>query len=123
MEEKKRTAPVVQNGSGQMRLDGFPEDLITSFEAQQGSIAFFLNRGRANAISCRELETITGLPQRQITRKICAERRQGSPILSDTSGFWIAADEDELIRCVQALHARAGEIYRTANALEQIGGG
>ncbi len=122
MNEKEKTAPVVQNGSGQMRLDGFPEDLITSFEARQGSIAFFLNKGKANAISCRELEQITGLPQRQITRKICAERRQGSPILSDASGFWIAANEDELIRCVQALHARAGEIHRTARALEDLTG-
>jgi hypothetical protein len=80
-----------------------------------------LPRGRAGAITTRELAKITGQPPRDITKRVCSERRAGAPILSDPgAGFWLASDADELRRCTLALHRRATEIHRTARALESI---
>ena len=60
------------------------------------------NPEKANTISCRDPGRITGLLKRKITRQICAERRRGSPILSDPkAGFWIAENVEELHQCVQ----------------------
>ena len=52
--------------------------------------------------------------------RIQQERQSGAPILSDPSGYWIAENEAELRRCIKALHARAGEIHRTAQELERL---
>ena len=118
------------DGSGQqIALPGFELstlDFITDFSPAQGSISALLPRDRAAALTTRELCSITGLRPREITKRICLERRAGAPILSDpAAGFWIAADAAELEQCVKALHKRAGEIHRTARALERIatGGG
>ena len=127
MRAKEKAAQVLQHPDGgeQTRLDGFdelPEDnFITAFSPLQGSIAAILSRGRAGALTTRELARITGRQPREITRAICFERRNGTPILSDTAaGFWIAEDAAELKRCTKALHRRAGEIHATARALESI---
>ncbi len=130
MTRQKKAAPVDQTGSGgeQTRLDGFDElpmyDFITNFSPAQGSVAFLLSKGRENALTTRELCKITGQKPREITRRICTERRMGAPILSDPgAGFWIASDADELHRCTAGLHRRAGEIHRTARALENCAKG
>lgn len=126
----KKTAQVLQHPDGgeQMRMDGFsalPEiDFITTFSPAQGTIAALLKRDRGQALTTKELQRITGEPPRQITKRICFERRHGAPILSDpAAGFWLAADADELRRCTAALHRRAGEIRRTARALENFAKG
>ena len=115
MTKKKKAAPVLQHQDGgeQTRLEGFDElpetDYIINFEPMQGTIAAFLPRERAQAITARELCRITGQAPREITRRICAERRAGAPILSDPgAGFWLAADAEELRRCTAQLHRRAG---------------
>lgn len=130
MSRKKNAALVDQTGSGggQIRLDGFEElptvDFITAFTPAQGSIAALLPKERASAITTRELARITGMKPREITKAVCAERRAGAPIMSDPgAGFWLAEDAAELRRCTAALHRRAGEIHRTARALERIAGG
>ena len=124
---KEKAAQVLQHQDGgeQTRLDGFdglPDtDYIKAFAPMQGTIAALLPRGRAGAITTRELAKITGQPPREITKRVCFERRAGVPILSDPgAGFWLAEDADELRRCTAALHRRAGEIHRTARALERI---
>ena len=112
-----------EDGSGQMSLTGIIrpiQDYITAFTPEQGTIASILRRGRDNPTTCREISRITGLEQRQITKTIQRERQSGAPILSSPSGYWIAENEDELTRCIRALHARAEEIHRTARALERL---
>lgn len=130
MTEKKKAASggisTDDGGGQQITLPGFElseNQFITAFSPAQGSVAEFLPRERANAISTRELARITGRKPREITRQICAERRNGAPIISDTCGFWIASDIEELRRCTAALHRRAGEIHATARALEKIAWG
>lgn len=127
---KEKAAQVLQHPDGgeQTRLDGFDElpvnDSITAFLPAQGSIAFLLPRGRAGALTTRELARITGRQPREITRAICFERRAGAPILSDpAAGFWLASDADELRRCAATLHRRAGQIHQTACALENFAKG
>lgn len=114
-------------GGQQITLPGFElseDDYTTAFSPAQGTIAALLPHGRASALTTAELARITGRKPREITRAICAERRNGAPILSDPgAGFWLASDDDELRRCAGALHRRAGEIHRTARALEQIARG
>ena len=123
----EKAAPVDQTGSGgeQTRLEGFDElpenDCITAFSPAQGSVAALLPHDRAGALTTRDLARITGRRPREITRAICAERRNGAPILSDPgAGFWLASDADELRRCASGLHRRAGEVHATARALESI---
>ncbi len=127
MKEKKKAAPVLQHldGGEQTQLDGFDElpktHSITAFEPAQGSIAALLPHSREGALTTAQLCRITGLKPRAITLRICAERRAGAPILSDPgAGFWIAADADELRRCAAQLHRRAGQIIKTARALEKL---
>ena len=94
------------------------------FEPAQGTTAALLLHGRDAALTVREIAQLTGMPLREITKAICRERRAGAPIVSDPgAGFWLAEDADELRRCVAALHRRAGEIHRTARALEKLVGG
>lgn len=127
MRTYKKAVEVIrhQDGEEQTRLDGFDElpmnYFITSFSPVQGSLAALLPHDRGAALTTRELCSITGQRPREITRRICAERRAGAPILSDPgAGFWLASDAEELSRCAKALHRRAGEIHRTARALESI---
>lgn len=129
MSTKKEAAPVDQteSGRGQVVFDGFEtlsgSEYITAFEPGQGTIAAVLLRGRENAMTTSELARITGQYPRKITVQIQRERLHGAPIMSDGTGFWIADNPEEVRRCAAALHARAGEIHKTARALEHIAGG
>lgn len=118
----------IENGGGQQTtLPGFElseNQYIIDFCAVQGSIAAILPHGRADAVTTRELAALLGLSAREVTRAICRERRAGAPILSDPgAGFWLAADTGELRRCANNLHKRAGEIHKTARALEKLAEG
>ena len=129
MNEKKVRVLQHPDGDGeQMQLDGFNElpaiDFITEWTPAQDTIAALLSRNRAQALTTRELARITGQQPRQITKRICYERRHGAPILSDpAAGFWLASDQAEARRCAAALHHRAAEIHRTARSLERVAGG
>lgn len=59
---------------------------------------------------------------RNRAREIERERRKGRPILADNAtGYYLAATEHERTACVRSMRHRAGEILRTAQAIE--GGG
>ncbi len=127
MSKKRKPLPVCETGSGEGKQTLLPgirfsrKNFITDFKPAQGSIAALLLYGRNHALTTSELSRITGKNHRELTREICAERRAGAPILSDPgAGFWLAESIDELQRCAAALHRRAGEIHRTAQALEQL---
>lgn len=126
MTEKKKTAPSRQAGSGE--LVHIPAEALSSvneyiknFSAPQGSISSLLKRGRASAMTGKQLSLIIDQPLRAITVQIRKERKKGAPICSDPAcGFWIAENEDDLAECVTALQLRALEIMKTAGALVQI---
>lgn len=84
-----------------------------------GTIASLLLEGQGNAIPRRELERITGLDGRKIRLLIEAERRSGTPILSDCShGYFLPADDVERAACVRSLRHRARQIMSTARYIE-----
>lgn len=85
----------------------------------QWKISDLLSCGRENAISCRELERLTGLDGRTVRLMIERERRKGVPILADnTTGYYLPATEHERAACVRSMRHRAAEIMRTAEAIE-----
>ena len=126
MTKKRTAAPVckTEDGEGQIVLEGFElpdSDFITSWKPKQGTIAFLLLPGRANALTASELARIVGVDRRKVTLEIMRERRNGSPIMSDGTGFWIAENREELVKCCLRLHSRANEIHRTARLMEENG--
>lgn len=127
MNKKRTAAPVckTENGEGQVAFEGFDEsenDCIIKFKPAQGTVAALLLPGRANALTASELARIAGVDRRKVTLEIMRERRNGSPIMSDGTGFWIAENREELVKCCLRLHSRANEIHRTARLMvERIG--
>ena len=88
----------------------------------QRKVADLLSHGRENAIPRRELEKLTGLDGRTVRLMIERERREGRPILADNAtGYYLPATKYERAACVRSMRHRAGEILRTAQAID--GGG
>ena len=86
-------------------------------------ISDLLLHGHENAQTMRDLVSLTGENSRTIRRMIEAERRRGTPILSDNrNGYWLALDSRETELFVRSMRGRAREILRTAAAVERAGG-
>lgn len=75
-----------------------------------GRIFELLPEGQENAVSRKDLATITGLNDRELRRAIASERREGALILSSTdsehSGYFRPASADELRRFVASMTRR-----------------
>lgn len=83
-------------------------------------VADLLMPRQHNAIPRRDLMSLTGYSDRELRLRIKSERRRGIPICSDNRrGYYLAADKAELRRFVNSMLHRAGEISKTAAALEQ----
>lgn len=83
-------------------------------------IAEQLLRGAENARTGRELARILNIDIRDVSRNIEKERRNGAPICAGalgTQGYYLAADQEELIEYCGRLHKRAGELHKTRRAL------
>ena len=90
---------------------------------QADTISGLLLHGAENGLHLRDLCRLTGWKEREVRLQIHAERRRGIPILSDNvNGYFLPADEQELTACVRSLRHRAGEIMRTARAIERAEG-
>lgn len=95
-------------------------DDTISAAGRQFQIADLLHPGAENAVSRRDLMSLTGMSDRKLRLQIEAERRHGCPILSDNQhGYWIAADQAEVQHFTWSMRSRAREILRTARAVEQ----
>lgn len=82
-------------------------------------VADLLSNGPGKAVPLRSLEELTGLSSREVRRQIERERRAGALIVSDNRhGYWLAAGPEEAQRFARSMLARAGEIRRTARAVE-----
>ena len=82
-------------------------------------ISSLLLEGRENAIPRRELERLTDLDGRTVRLMIEQERRAGIPVLADNStGYFLPANDNERAECVRSMRHRAGEILKTAQAIE-----
>lgn len=80
----------------------------------------YLSHGAQNAKTGRELCVLVGVSQRELMRHIERERRAGYPICASTQanpGYFLAADQDELLRYCGCLFKRAGELQKTRRVL------
>lgn len=127
-QDKKKARPSVgaprQAEAGVNHADGYSHPNHTTSPLQaQAKIADLLLPGRVNAITRRDLEAITGLDGRTIRLMIERERRRGTLILSDNHhGYFLADDPAEAQQFARSMRHRAGEILRTARAIEGAAG-
>ena len=127
MSKKKRTRPA-GGTAGRATETGSASRADTTSKSQftpngpggQRKIADLLSYGQENAIPRRHLEKLTGLDGRTVRLMIERERHEGVPILADNvTGYYLPATEHERAACVRSMRHRAGEIMRTAQAIEQ----
>ena len=125
MSKKKRTRPSVgapgRAEAGVNHAEGYSHrQHTTQGPGGQRKIADLLSYGQENAIPRRHLEKLTGLDGRTVRLMIERERHEGVPILADNvTGYYLPATEYEKAACVHSMRHRAGEIMRTARAIER----
>lgn len=82
-------------------------------------ITDLLSRGKANAITGREICQALNIHVRELTAAIERERRAGNPICATTGsnpGYFLAANQEEMQEYCDSLFRRAGEIHKTRKA-------
>ena len=95
-------------------------DCTTATAGRQRKVSDLLSRGRENAVPLRHLKQIMETDGRTIRLMIQRERLEGIPICADNlTGYFLPSTEDEKTACVRSMRHRAGEIMRTAQAIER----
>lgn len=127
MNEKKKARPTVaaveQAEMGSILADRNSQTHFTSNSAAgQRKISDLLSPGRENVLPLRHLVTVTGMDGRVIRQMIEKERRSGTPILSCQKGYFLAANPSEVQTFARSMRRRAGEIIKTARAIEAVVG-
>ena len=99
-------------------------DYLTTMAAgRQRKVSDFLSHGRENAVPLRHLKKLMETDGRTVRLMIQQERLSGTPICADNlTGYYIAANEAEKAACVRSMRHRAGEIMKTARAIERAKG-
>ncbi len=97
--------------------------LTTTVAGCQRRVSDFLSRGRENAVPLRHLKKLLEVDGRTVRLMIERERRAGIPICADNAtGYYLPSTADEKAACVRSMRHRAGEIMKTARAIEQAEG-
>ena len=97
--------------------------LTTTATGRQRKVSDFLSHGRENAVPLRHLKKLMETDGRTIRLTIQQERLAGTPICADNlTGYYLPATEEEKTACVRSLRHRAGEIMKTARAIERAEG-
>ena len=90
---------------------------------QPGFIENLLLYGPENGQTLRDLVHITQWPERAIRKEIEVERRAGALIISDNAhGYYLTDDPVEAQKFARSMRHRAGQIIRTARAVEEAAG-
>lgn len=96
---------------------------ITEQGGKARTIYDLLPVGAENAVSRRQLSAITGIPDRQLRRKIAAERIAGSLILSSTAevggGYYRPSNTQELRRWVAMMQSHIAAILAVIRAAKE----
>lgn len=86
----------------------------------QGAISRLLMEGSENGLHLQDLVRLTGWPERDVRKAIQAERKHGTPILSDNvNGYFLPGNDQEREACIRSLRGRAREILAAAEAIER----
>lgn len=92
----------------------------TSDADRQRKVSDLLSRGRENAVPLRHLQNLLNADGRTIRLLIERERRNGVPICADNqTGYYLPSSAQEKTACVRSMRHRAGEILKTARAIER----
>lgn len=97
------------------------DDFNTSRGGGQTGISSLLLTGAENAVPLRQLKQMTGIPGRELRRRIEAARIAGEPILSNDHGYFLAENQQEITRFVGSMQRRAKRIQAVAAAVERAG--
>lgn len=98
-------------------------DCTTAAEGRQRKVSDFLSHGRENAVPLRHLKKMMETDGRTVRLMIQQERLSGMPICADNlTGYYLPATEEEKSACMRSMRHRAGEIMRTARAIERGAG-
>ena len=89
----------------------------TAAAGRQRKVSDLLNRGRENAVPLRHLKKLLEVDGRSARLMIERERREGTP-----TGYYLPTTDEEKAACVRSMRHRAGEIMKTARAIEQAKG-
>ena len=97
--------------------------LTTTAAGRQRKVSDFLSHGRENAVPLRHLKKLLEVDGRTVRLMIERERRAGTPICADNAtGYFLPSTADEKAACVRSMRHRAGEIMKTARAIERAKG-
>lgn len=92
---------------------------FTTSEGKVLHIFDLLHPGAENGIKLPELATLTNLDEREVRRRIQAERKDGKLILSDClHGYFLPASEQDARRFIRSMSGRAAEIAAVARSAE-----
>lgn len=87
---------------------------------QRDSISDYLSRGEKNAIPARDLAELIHGEKRDVFKMVRQERVAGNPICSNSKGFFLAENNDELKRTIIRLYKQAKETKFVAETLQKI---
>lgn len=82
-------------------------------------ICEILAEGAENAKTGKEICDLLGITMRDLTIAVNKERAAGAPICASTSnkpGYFLAANQYEMMAFCRSLEHRAGEIHKTRKA-------
>lgn len=116
------TGAKLEAGTVQATTSAF-NDTTSPPPGQAVHIADFLSTGVAYAVTLRDLVALTGQNERDVRKQIEAERRRGTPILSNSKdGYWLGENPDEIAQFVRGMKRRARQIQLTADAVGKAAG-
>ncbi len=113
-------AQAVENGSVCETAQPSTQDFTTAVGGRQPfRVSDLLLRGEENALPMKHLKAVTDLSSREIRAMIQHERLMGTPICANNqTGYYLPGDSAERDRCVKSMRHRAGEILKSADAIE-----
>ena len=76
-------------------------------------------RDKDNPIQSREIEKAVQVSGSEVRSIIHELRLSGHPIASDSNGYYMAGNEDELGHTIAQLKSRGNKIFQVANVLEK----
>lgn len=86
------------------------------------TISDFLKRGESEAVHLMDLCRLTGASPTSVKAAVRRARLDGAPIVSSTSGYWLAASEAEIKGFSRMMQAQGNSRLEVAEAVEMIGG-
>jgi hypothetical protein len=120
---EKEKAPAGAGTPTRAAGDGLPTMYPTkNFTTSTGKvlhISDLLHPGAENGVKLTELAALTNLDEREVRRRIQAERKAGKLILSDClHGYFLPENSSDVQRFARSMSRRAAEIASIARAAE-----